>query len=154
MRIKFAKYYNATDLVNKMIKEDKLDCYKDCIDSFTGIYICSDTNDFWIARINKNLNEDYNEEEGVFLIERNKIDNWDVIEKVCEVYKKKTPREYTKFHMHDFINSTPFERLLESVLLIDDFNGLENWDNYQCNSLKEAIETLADIYGIEEIVTA
>lgn len=154
MNIKFAKYYDVTELVNKMIKENKLDCYSDCIDSLVGIYICSDTRDFWIARINKDTNEDYEEKEGIFLIERNKIDNWNVIEKVCEVFNRRLPILYTKIDMHNFINTTPIKWLLESVLLIDDLNGLENWDNLQCESLEKAIDTLADIYGIEEYKVA
>lgn len=150
MSIKFAKYYNVTELVNKMISEDKLDCYKDVIDLLTGVYICNDTNDFWVARINKNLNEDYEEEDGIYLIERNMIAKYDVIKKVCDEFNKEEPRRYTRFNIHDFINETSENELFQAVLLIDDFNCLENWDNCQCNSLREAVDTLADIYGIEE----
>jgi hypothetical protein len=154
MSVKFAKYYNVTGLVKKMIEQGKLDCYSDCIDSLAGVYICSDIRDFWIARINKELNDEYEEEDGVYLIERNKIDNWDVIEKVGEVFNKSTPRQYTRMDMHNFINDASERMLFESVLMIDDFNGLENWDNYQCDGLEEAIETIADIYGIEEFKVA
>ncbi|MDF2950554.1 MAG: hypothetical protein K0S18_137 [Anaerocolumna sp.] len=154
MSVKFAKYYNVTNLVKKMIKDGKLDCYSDCMDNLSGVYICSDTKDFWVARINKDLNDEYDEEEVVYLIERNKIDNWDVIEKVGETFNKETPRQYTKIDMHNFINETSERMLFEAVLMIDDFNGLENWDNYQCDSLEDAIDNLADIYGIEEFKVA
>jgi hypothetical protein len=118
MSVKFAKYYNVTDLVNKMIKENKLDCYEDCIDNFAGVYICSDTNDFWIARININLKEDYEEEDGVYLIERNKIDNWDVIEKVHSIFGNTIPKQYTKIDMHNAINHISEDRLFQAEYLL------------------------------------
>lgn len=151
MSIKFAKYYDVTNLVKRMIADGKLDCYPDIMDNLAGVYICSDTNDFWICRIQKNINEDYEDEEGTFLIERNKIDNWDVIENVCKTFGKIFPRQYTKMDMHNFIDTTIETRLFEAVLLIDDFNTMENWDCWQHDSLEECIKDIADIYGIEEL---
>lgn len=154
MSVKFAKYYNVTKLVEKMIKDKKLDCYPEAMNNLAGVYICSDTNDFWICRIQKNINEEYEEEDGVFLIERNRIDNWDVIEKVHEVFGKRLPLEYSKFSMHHFIDSTVETKLFVAVLLIDDWNTMENWDYWQRDSLEECIDDIADIYGIEELFVA
>ena len=35
--------------------------------------MCLDVNDFWIIRVMEGFNEDYEREDGVYLLERNKI---------------------------------------------------------------------------------
>ena len=73
--MRFAKYYNVARLVDDMQKKEEIDTYPtEAKDKFVGVYICMDTNDFWISRISKDLNEDYDYEEGMYLIERNKFD--------------------------------------------------------------------------------
>ena len=60
--MEFAKYYNVTKLVDEMIKKNEIDSYPiEEKDKFVGVYVCMDTNDFWISRISKGLNEDYNQ---------------------------------------------------------------------------------------------
>ena len=154
MSIKFAKYYDVTKLAENMLKDKKLNCYSDIMKELAGIYICSDINDFWICRIQKNLNEEYEYEEGTFLIERNKIDNWDVIDKVCELRGRKTYVKCDKVTMNNFIDTESEIKLFEAVLTIDDERGFENWDCSQHDSLEECLVILADIYGIEEIDVA
>lgn len=72
--MEFAKYYNVTKLVNDMQKKEEIDTYPMEEDTkFAGVYVCMDTNDFWISRISKDVNEDYDYEEGTYLVERNLI---------------------------------------------------------------------------------
>ena len=54
--MEFAKYYNASNLVEEMQKAEEIDCYPTDNDKFEGVYVCMDTNDFWISRINKGYN--------------------------------------------------------------------------------------------------
>lgn len=54
--MEFAKYYNASHLVEEMQKAKEIDCYPTDNDKFEGVYVCMDTNDFWISRINKGYN--------------------------------------------------------------------------------------------------
>ncbi len=57
--MEFAKYYNVSNLVEEMQKLEEIDCYPTDNGKFEGVYICMDTNDFWISRINKGYNEEY-----------------------------------------------------------------------------------------------
>ena len=57
--MEFAKYYNVSNLVEKMQKAEEIDCYPTDKDKLEGVYVCMDTNDFWISRINKGYNEEY-----------------------------------------------------------------------------------------------
>lgn len=109
----FAKYYDITDVA----KEHNSLSYKD----YEKIFICVDTWDYWIARIMKNTNDEYEHEEGVFLIERNKIEK---STKSSGIDSKK------------------------QLLKILDEDDLSNWDNLQCDSLGNAIEQLEDGFGI------
>jgi hypothetical protein len=109
--LEFAKYYDITELAKE---------YNPDYASYEKIYICIDTWDFWIARIAKDLNEDYEVEKGSILVERNKIQ------------KERGQGLRTKTQ-------------IENVLEDDD---LGNWDYEQVYSLKEAIELIDDGFGI------
>ena len=89
--MEFAKYYNVSNLVEEMQKAEEIDCYPTDNDKFECVYVCMDTNDFWISRINKNLNENYDREDGKYLVERNKISIYDIMDKLYELYSKKLP---------------------------------------------------------------
>ena len=89
--MEFAKYYNVSNLVEEMQKAEEIDCYPTDNDKFEGVYVCMDTNDFWISRINKGYNEEYEREDGKYLVERNKISIYDVMDKLHELYSKKLP---------------------------------------------------------------
>ena len=84
--MEFAKYYNVSNLVEEMQKAEEIDCYPTDNDKFEGVYVCMDTNDFWISRINKGYNEEYEREDGKYLVERNKISIYDVMDKLHELY--------------------------------------------------------------------
>ena len=66
----FAKYYDVTKLVDDMQRNEEIDVYPtEEKNKFVGVYVCMDTNDYWISRISKNLNDDYEYEEGIYLIQ-------------------------------------------------------------------------------------
>ncbi|MEO2601102.1 hypothetical protein [Clostridium butyricum] len=54
--MEFAKYYNASKVVEDLLKDNKI---MDDWSSFKGVYVYSDTNDFWVYRITEGYNEDY-----------------------------------------------------------------------------------------------
>lgn len=153
------KYYNVSSIVNKMIENEEIDCYPSGDDKFKGVYVCMDTNDFWIARINKGYNLDYNKEEGKYLVERNRISIYDVMDRLHELYGKKLPdfkesdlQYEVKNKCHDYLSKFKERDIIKSVIYLDDFDGLSNWDNYEADSLQEAIDIIDGGYGILSVV--
>lgn len=157
--MEFAKYYNVSNIVEKMQKTGEIDCYPTGDDKFEGVYVCMDTNDFWISRINKGYNEEYEREEGKYLVERNKICIYDVMDKLHEWYEKKLP-EFNekdlgyeqKNKVHDYLKKFKSKDICRAVIFLDDYDGLSNWDNYEVNSLEEAIDAIDGGYGILPLV--
>lgn len=158
--MEFAKYYNVTELVDDMQKKEEIDSYPTGEnDKFVGVYVCMDTNDFWISRINKGYNEEYEREEGKYLVERNKFSIYDVMDKLYEWYGKKLP-EFNekdlgyeqKNKVHNYLKKFKSKDICRAVIFLDDFDGLSNWDNYEANSLEEAIDIIDGGYGILPLV--
>lgn len=147
--MEFAKYYNVTNKLNELIDNGELFSYtKNC---YKGLYICFDTHDIWISRVQEGINGEYEEEEGKWLIERNKIDKYDFCEFLKE--KKNDDSNITDRLTRDFYidKCFPANEILENVILMDDDAGLENWDNCECDSLEEAIEVIDGGFGIIEL---
>lgn len=42
--------------------------------------------------------------------------------------------------------------ICRAVIFLDDYDGLSNWDNYEVNSLEEAIDIVDGGYGILPLV--
>lgn len=153
--MEFAKYYNVSDIVDNMIKNEEIDCYPTGEEKFDGVYVCMDTNDFWISRINKGYNEDYEKDENKYLVERNKIDIYDVMDKLHELHGKKLPdfNEYIG-HMQKrnavkrYISQHGTLNIIKAVIILDDEDGLSNWDCCEADSLEEAVEIIDGGYGI------
>lgn len=157
--MEFAKYYNVSNLVEKMQKAEEIDCYPTDNDKFEGVYVCMDTNNFWISRINNGYNEEYNREDGKYLVERNKISIYDVMDKLHELYSKKLPdfkENDLQFEMknkcHDYLKKFKAKDICKAVILLDDYDGLSNWDCYETDSLEKAIEIIDGGYGILPLV--
>lgn len=150
MGMEFAKYYNVTDKMRKMCeKEDtKLYSYKSSED-IKGVFICLDTNDFWVCRILKGYNKEYDLEDGKWLVERNKIDQFDIIDAI-EEDKNEDYGVCSKMARHTFIDCFDVDSLIEYILKYDDEEGLGNWDIYECDSYDEAVEVIDGGYGIIE----
>lgn len=153
--MEFAKYYDVSDIVDIMIKNEEIDCYPTGEEKLEGVYVCMDTNDFWISRINKGYNEEYEKDECKYLVEINKISIYDVMDKLHEQYSKKLPVfeegewEYKmKNKVHDFLDKHNTLDIIRAVILLDDLDGLSNWDYCEVDSLKEAIYIIDGGYGI------
>lgn len=146
--MEFAKYYNVTKLVDEMIKKNEIDSYPiETKDKFVGVYVCMDTNDFWISRISKDLNENYNHEEGIYLVERNKIDIYTVADKLFELYKKRLPTDLNKNTCHGYFDKFKTKDICRAVIMLDDWDGLCNWDNCEAKSFEE----IANVIGCTAI---
>lgn len=151
----FAQYYDVSDIVDAMIKNKEIDCYPTGKEKFEGIYVCMDTNDFWITRINKGYNEEYEKDEDKYLIERNKIGIYDVMNKLHERFGKKLP-EFKKNDMfyiqknkaHKYFEKFSTLDIIKTVILLDDYDGLSNWDCCEADSLEEALKIIDGGYGI------
>lgn len=145
--MKFAQYYNVTKRVTELVIEGKMESYDG---SHLGVYICEDTHDFWICRILEGYNEEYELEEGKWLVERNKIDKFDVIQFAME-NEKLEEFEVLDRHARDIaVDMLEDKDLIDIVILMDDENGLENWDLVECDSLEECVDSIDGGYGIVE----
>lgn len=145
--MEFAKYYNGTSIVEKLVKNENI--ISDW-NTYKGIYMCNDTNDFWVCRIIEGYNEEYEKEENSWLIERNKIDKYDLVEFINEILKKNITIK-NKIDMNNFFDKINDKQLMEYIILYDDKQGLENWDCKQADSLENCIDMIDDGYGIVEI---
>jgi hypothetical protein len=144
--MKFAKYYNVTNKMNEMIEKGDLFSYEKGF--YKGLYICKDTHDFWISRVLEGYNSEFEQEDGKWLVERNKIDKYDF----CEFLKEKknddsiiTDRRTRDYYIDECFQD---EVIMETLILMDDDKGLEGWDNYECDSYEEAVEAIDGGYGI------
>ena len=153
--MEFAKYYNVSDIVDTMMEKKEIDCYPTGEDKYLGVYVCEDSNDFWISRILKGYNEEYEKDDDMYLVERNKIDIYDVMDKLHELHGKKLPdfNEYIG-HMQKrnavkrYISQHGTLNIIKAVIILDDEDGLSNWDCYEAESLEEAVEIIDGGYGI------
>ena len=151
--MRFAKYYNVTKLVDDMQKKEEVDTYPTKEkDKFVGIYVCMDTNDFWISRISKDLNEDYDHEEGTYLVERNKFDIYTVADKLFELYEKRLPTTLNKNTCRDYFDKFKTKDICRAVIMLDDWDGLCNWDNCEAESLENAVDIIDSGFGILPLV--
>ena len=151
--MEFAQYSYVTKLVNEMTETNEIDSYPTKEDDkFVGVYVCMDTNDFWISRISKNLNEDYDYEEGTYLVERNKFDIYTVADKLFELYDKRLPMILNKNICHDYFDKFKVKDICRAVIILDDWDGLSNWDNCEAESLEYAIDIIDGGFGILPLV--
>lgn len=67
MKFEFAKYTEITDLVFEINPNCKNE-------GFVRFFICPDVWDFWFVRVLEGYNEDYETEEGSYILERAKIE--------------------------------------------------------------------------------
>lgn len=91
---------------------------------YTKVYICPDTLNWWLAVIQEGVDRDFGPAPGKFLIERDQID-------------------YPHGAKCDdcVLNACMVE------LVVEDWDG-SSWDNYEADSLEEAIELVDGGYGI------
>ena len=158
--MKFAKYYNSNTIVKKMIEQEEIRGYPSGnSNSFEGIYVCMDTNDFWISRINKGYNENYEKDDTKYLIERNRFSIYDVADKLHNMFGKSIPQVKEsnspferKNVIHSYFNKFTPQQIIRAVIALDDEDGLSNWDCCETNSLEEAIRIIDGGFGIEESV--
>lgn len=67
MKFEFAKYTEITEFAFKVNPQ-----YKE--GGFVRFFICPDVWNFWFVRVLEGFNEEYEREEGSYILERNKIE--------------------------------------------------------------------------------
>ncbi len=113
MNFEFAKYTEITDYALKHNPEYEKNGY-------IRFFICPDVNDFWLVRIMKDTNEQYEREEGCFLMERDKIQK-------------------------DEKGQNLSLRKLKQIIENDE---MENWDVKESFDLQDLIKDIDDGFGI------
>ena len=87
-----------------------------------------DTHDFWISRLLKGYNSEFEQEEGKWLIERNKIDKYTFCEFIKEHKNDDSPIS-DRWSRDFYIDKCfPLNEIIEMIILMDDEQGLEGWD--------------------------
>lgn len=153
--MEFAKYYDVSKIVDDMQTKEEIYGYPTGEDKFIGIYVCMDTNDFWICRILKGYNEEYEQDENMYLVERNKFSIYDVMDKLYDQFGKRLPEFkenelscVQKNKVHDYFGKFKTKDIIKAVIILDDEDGLTNWDCSEAEFLEEAIEIIDGGYGI------
>lgn len=116
MKFDFAKYYD----ISKLALEVNPDMYKD----YERVFICVDTHTFWLARLMADTNEDYEQEEGTYLLERNNVEKDFKAQKLT---------------------------FMELVKILEEDDG-SNWDTTECHDADDAVDMLDDGFGIGEVI--
>lgn len=116
MKFEFGKYTEVTAFVLGLRK----DFYGP---KYIRFFICTDTWDYWFIRVQKDVNEDYENETGVYLIERDKIAKGTKVE-IMNMGK------------------------LKEVVMNDE---LESWDIKEYTSMTDIIEDIDAGNGILEL---
>lgn len=157
--MEFAKYYDVTSIVTKMIENGELDAYTLGRPLLRGAYICEDTNDFWICRVMQGLNAEYEPNTGKFLIERDRVHIADVMDKLYEMYGMEMGMEEPAYEpgrptfemknkIHDYIDKFTTRNIIRAALLMDNELELPQWDCWDTDTLDEAISDIDGGYGI------
>ena len=66
-------------------------------------------------------------------------------------FKENDMRFEVKNKIHRYFDMHKTCDIIKSVIILDNEDGLSNWDCYECDSLDEAIETIDGGYGILKI---
>lgn len=153
--MEFAKYYDVSRIVEEMQEKEEIFSYPTDDDKFKGVYVCMDTNDFWICRILKGYNEEYEQDEDMYLVERNKFSIYDVMDKLYDQSGKRLPEfkenelSYVqKNKAHDYFRKFKTKDIIKAVIILDDEDGLSNWDCSEAESLEDAVQIVDSGYGI------
>lgn len=118
MKLEFGKYTDITNFAKK-VNPSMYDIYE-------KVYICPDTNNWWVSCIQEGVDEDYEECPGMYLVERN------------------NPDYPNGGKLPNMVLISP-ERFVKQVL--EDWDG-SCWDNYEAGSLEEAIDVVDGGWGI------
>lgn len=153
--MEFAKYYDVSRIVGEMQEKEEIFGYPTDDDKFKGVYVCMDTNDFWICRILKGYNEEYEQDEDMYLVERNKFSIYDVMDKLHDQFGKRLP-EFKENEMsfvqknktHDYFRKFKTKDIIKAVIILDDEDGLSNWDCSEAESLEDAVQIIDGGFGI------
>ena len=116
MTLEFGKYTEITDFAFKVNPN-----YKN--EGFIRFFICPDVNTFWFVRILEGYNEDYETEDGSYILERNNIEKNDKSEKLTVSKVRK---------------------------IIEEDSG-DNWDITQSFDLDDLISDLDGGFGINDL---
>lgn len=153
--MEFAKYYDVSKIVEDMQTKEEIFSYPTDDDKFKGVYVCMDTNDFWICRILKGYNEEYEQDEDMYLVERNKFSIYDVMNKLHDQFRKRLPefKENEMSYMqknkaHGYLRKFKTKDIIRAVIILDDEDGLSNWDCSEAESLEDAVQIIDGGYGI------
>lgn len=65
---------------------------------------------------------------------------------------EKDNRYTMRIKLHRFLDRCTTKQICKAVILLDDYDGLSNWDCYEADSLEECIDIIDGGFGIEQMV--
>ena len=148
-QMKSAQYYNMTNKLESMLDSGTLACYGK--GQYKGLFICIDTNAFWVSRVLEGYNSNFERESGAWLVEQNKLDKYEF----CAFVKERTNATSLIFTKRDrdcyIAECFTVAELLEFAIRMDDAQGLKGFDVCQCASYADCIKVIDGGYGILEL---
>ena len=116
-----------------------------CADYSAGYFICEDTWDFHVYRIQIGINSEYEDEEDTKIVEWEQIHKSDLIDYLAEEDIVTLPLGDERVVIDRYIgnNDEKFRQICKAVADYDYDNGFENWDVKEYR-YDEPIETLLD----------
>lgn len=120
---------------------------------FVGYFVCSDTWDFHVYRIQIGWNEEYEEDEDTSIIEQDNIRNSTIAEYMEEKFETKLPYMDERSLPPYLVREFGLDEVLKAIWEYDYYNGFENWDVYEhyTTDLDELKEIVDSGWGITEI---
>ena len=115
MKLEFGKYTDVTNLAKEVNPDYLGDYYK--------VYICPDTENWWLACVQKDINDDYEREVGTYLIERDLIE-YDTPKLRNEFLSKENVVNVLKNRNGDFWDATEFSSFEDVVDSVDGGYGI------------------------------
>lgn len=145
---------NVTNYFNELVKANKITGTDGCYEN--GYYICHDTWDMHIYRIQVGINAEYEEEERTKIIEQENIRK-DTLAEYCVEKYGLSPSIFSH-DKRNFVNillrKIGIKEVLKSIVEIDYENGFETYDVQEFRydtPIEELIEVIDSGWGITEI---
>lgn len=96
--------------------------------------------------------------ENKYLVERNRISIYSVMDKLHDKFGRRLPTfkesdmDYErKNKVHAYLEKYSTKEIIKVVIVLDDEDGLSNWDCWEADSLEGVIEIIDGGFGVLEI---
>lgn len=140
--------YDLTEHFTQLVKDRKIIG----VNYEHGYFVCFDVWDIHIYRILANMNSDFEQEPGAWIVEQNDIRYDKFVDFCVETAALDDRIEYDYLDereiMDKLVKDLPMNIILDRVIAYDYDSGFENYDYEEFSSHAECIRVIDDGYGI------